>query len=316
MSGGQYAARGIVDASSRGLSVASERGRRAMEFGRKSAADLLSVSQGVLASGLAVDLNAMLAKISAGPATIYDRAMDAEYLATSIGGGNHRMFDGGHTLAGAFEAVRGASAEDTILQEGFGYMQGLFRDLTTPMGLPLANWDKGTYDQVSEYLQSQFSIPKGWFYDINSFDAAEVLGAGVGVVAMFFCWNRAESEQFGRLAGGMGLSAALSANPLLLIVTIAALARAFQLARLEGRAGDAVDGLFRGAVTAATSLAAVSAVAALGGPAGLALLVGVIAGMLAAKAVSRVSVVDVGQVVAEQARASARLLGRIGTAET
>ena len=49
------------------------------------------------------------------------------------------------------------------------------------MGLPLANWDKGTYDQVSGYLQSQFSIPKGWFYDINSFDAAEVLGAGVGL---------------------------------------------------------------------------------------------------------------------------------------
>ena len=53
MSGGQYAARGIVDGSSRGLSVASEGGRRAMEFGRKSAADLLSVSQGTLASGLA-----------------------------------------------------------------------------------------------------------------------------------------------------------------------------------------------------------------------------------------------------------------------
>ena len=181
MSGGQYAARGIVDASSRGLSAASEGGRRAVEFGRKSAADLLSVSQGVLASGLAVDLNAMLAKVSAGPATIYDKAMDAEYLATSIGGGNHRMFDGGHTLAGAFEAVRGASAEDTILQEGFGYMQALFRDLTTPKGLPLANWDRGTYGEVSGYLQSQFSIPKGWFYDINSFDAAEVLGAGVGV---------------------------------------------------------------------------------------------------------------------------------------
>ena len=315
MSGGQYAARGIVDASSRGLSAASEGGRRAVEFGRKSAADLLSVSQGVLASGLAVDLNAMLAKVSAGPATIYDKAMDAEYLATSIGGGNHRMFDGGHTLAGAFEAVRGASAEDTILQEGFGYMQALFRDLTTPKGLPLANWDRGTYGEVSGYLQSQFSIPKGWFYDINSFDAAEVLGAGVGVVAVFFCWNRAESEQFGRLAGGMGLTAALSANPLLLIVTVAALARAFQVARIEGRTGDAVDGLFRGAVTAATSLVAVSAVAALGGPAGLALLVGLIAGILAAKAVSRVRVVDVGQLVAEQARASAMFLGCIGTAD-
>ena len=143
MSGGQYAARGIVDASSRGLSVASEGGRQAMEFGRKSAADLLSVSQGVLASGLAVDLNAMLARVSAGAATIYDRAMDAEYIATSIGGGNHRMFDGGHTLAGAFEAVRGASAEDTLLQEGFGYMQGPLPGPDNADGAPAGELGQG-----------------------------------------------------------------------------------------------------------------------------------------------------------------------------
>ena len=315
VSGGQYAAREIADVSSRGLSVGTAGGRRALELGRKSAIDLLSVSQVALASALAVDLNNLLAKISKGPATIYDKAMDAEYLATYIGGGNHRMFDGGHTLSGAFEAVRGASAEDTILEEALGYTQALFRDMTTPRGLPLANWDKGTYDQVSTYLQSQFHIPKGWFYDINSYDAIEVIGGAVGVVAVFFCWNRAESEQFARLAGGMGLAAALSANPLLLIVTVAALTRTFQLARLEGSAADAVDGLFRGAVTAATSLVSVSAVVALGGSAGLPLLVGLIAGILAAKAASRVSVVEVGQFVAERARASARLLGQIGTAE-
>ncbi len=57
-----------------------------------------------------------------------------------------RLFDSGYTLGGAFQAVRGASAEDTVLQEAVGGMQGLFRDLTTPRGLPLANWDKGAYD--------------------------------------------------------------------------------------------------------------------------------------------------------------------------
>ena len=47
---------------------------------------------------------------SRGPATIYDKAMDAEYLTTYIGGGNHRIFDGGHTILGAIKAVRDASA--------------------------------------------------------------------------------------------------------------------------------------------------------------------------------------------------------------
>lgn len=112
VSGGQYAAREIAGVSSRGLSVAAAGGRRALEFGRKSAVDLLSVSQGALASALAGDLNSRLAQIAEGPATIYDKAMAAEYLATHLGSGNQRMFDGGHTLAGAVEAVRGASVAD------------------------------------------------------------------------------------------------------------------------------------------------------------------------------------------------------------
>ena len=81
-----------------------------------------------------------------GPVTTYDQAMDAEYLATHIGGGNHRLFDGGHTIAGAFEAVRAASPDDGLIEEGLGFVQGMFRDLTTIKGLPLANWDERTYD--------------------------------------------------------------------------------------------------------------------------------------------------------------------------
>ena len=42
------------------------------------------------------------------PATIYDDAMDAEYLKTHIGGSDHRLFDGGHDPVGAWEAVQNA----------------------------------------------------------------------------------------------------------------------------------------------------------------------------------------------------------------
>lgn len=198
--------------------------------------------------------------------------------------------------------MRGASAEDTVLQEAVGGMQGLFRDLTTPRGLPLANWDKGAYDQVSGYMQSQFGVPKGWFYDVNSYDAAEVIGASAGVLALIFCWNRSDSEELARLAGGLGLAAALGANPLLLIVTVAAVARALQKSRLEGSAAGVVDGLFRGSATAAASLGSAALVTVLGGPAGLALLVGLAAGVLAVMAVSHVSVAEVAQYAAGQAK--------------
>ena len=169
-----------------------------------------------------------------GPATIYDKAMDAVYLATRIGGGNHRMFDGGHTILGAFRAVRDASPDDTIVEEAMGFLQSLFRDMTTAKGLPLVNWDKATYDKVAGFLASEFGIPKNWFYDINSYDAAQLLGGVIGVVATALCWNRADTETFAKLVGGMGVSALARANPLLLVVTVVALARAFHKAHHSG----------------------------------------------------------------------------------
>ena len=178
--------------------------RQALNSAGRHADQFLATAQGLLASALSADLNGMLASMVAGHATIYDKAMDAVYLATRIGGGNHRLFDGGHTILGAFRAVRDALPDDTIVEEAMGLLQGLFRDMTTAKGLPLANWDKATYDKVSEYLASELAIPKKWFYDLNSYDAAQLLGGVIGVVATALCWNRADTESFARLVGGMG----------------------------------------------------------------------------------------------------------------
>ena len=55
-----------------------------------------------------------------GSPTIYDKAMDAEFIATHIGGAQHRLFDGGHTIIGAFRAGHAASPDDSIIQEAMG----------------------------------------------------------------------------------------------------------------------------------------------------------------------------------------------------
>ena len=65
-----------------------------------------------------------------------------------------------------------------------------------------------------------------------------------------FSWNRADTENFAKLVGGMGLSAAISANPLLLVVTVVALARAFQKARQTGEYAEFADGLLKGGPSA------------------------------------------------------------------
>ncbi len=266
---------------------------------------VLETSQGVLASHLAQDLNGVIQNLVEGSSTIYDKAMDARYIADHIGGGNHRLFDGGHTLGGAWEAVRGASEDDNILQEAWGYLQGLLRDGTTAKGLPFANWDNATYDQVSGWLDSTFHIPKSWFYDLNSYDAAELLAGTIGVVALALNWNRADTERFSRIVGSLGLSGVISANPLLLIVAVVSLAKAFHKAQQTGEYAELVDGQFRGAMGTGATLAAVSLVAAAGGPVGVPLLAGLATGVLVNKATNRVSVTQIGQVMAQQASAAA-----------
>ena len=262
---------------------------------------LLSTTQATLANGLSTEINDLVQNMVGGSATIYDKAMDARYIATHIGGGQHRLFDGGHTIIGAFRAGHAASPDDSIIQEAMGTLQGLLRDVSTPNGLPLANWDYETYHRVAEGLESNFHIPKSWFYDLNTYDAADLLGGAIGAVSLILNWNRADTETFAQLAGGMGLSSIMSANPLLLIVTVVALARAFHLARKSGEYTEFVDGQFKGVVGAGATIGAVSLVGIAGGPWGVALITGLVVGILVNRAMTDVSVVQISKVVSRQA---------------
>ena len=253
-----------------------------------------------LAGLLARDLNDLMQGMVQGTATIYDKAMDTAYIATHEGGADHRLFDGGHTLSEAVTAGHSALADDGIIQEALGTLHGLLRDGTTPKGLPIVTWDKTTFEHVADALQSHLHIPRGWFYDLNTYDATELLGSTVGVVAMALNWNRADTEAFAKLAGSMGVSSDLAANPALLVVTVVALARAFQKARQTGDYAALVDGQVKGAIGTGSTLAAVSLVGVAGGPAGVALLAGLTAGILVNQATKKVSVVQLSEAISRQ----------------
>ena len=296
----------VQDASKKAAAISSATTERLKSGSTTSAVNvILSSTQAMLANGLSSEINDLVQSMVKGSPTIYDKAMDAEYIATHIGGAQHRLFDGGHTIIGAFKAGHAASPDDNIIQEAIGTIQGLLRDVSTPNGLPLANWDYETYQTVAETLDSKFFIPKEWFYDLNTYDAADLLGGAIGVVALIFNWNRADTETFSKLVGGMGLSAVLSANPLLLIITVVALARAFHKARMSGEYREFVDGQFKGVVGAGATIGAVSLIGIAGGPWGVALITGLVVGILVNGAMKDVSVVQVSKVVAKQAVATA-----------
>ena len=125
-------------------------------------------------------------------------------------------------------------------------------------------------------------------------------------MAMALNWNRADTEGFAKLAGSMGLSSALAANPVLLVVTVVALARAFQKARQTGDYAALVEGQVKGAIGTGSALAAVSLVGVAGGPVGVALLAGLTAGILANKATKKVSVAQLSEAIAANAQMAAQ----------
>ena len=260
--------------------------------GKDSQAQILSILQGLLASseGSAL-INSWLQEMVSGRPTIYDRAMDAAYNATHIGGGNHRLFDGGHSLVGAFQAARDASPDDNIFEEAAGLLQALARDATTPRGLPLVTWDQDTFNGFTDSL-GRVGIPREWVIDMVSYDAVEVIGASVGVLAIALNWHSDDVEQFAQVVGGMGLSAVVGANPLLLMVTVVALAKAYHTARKTGDWKEFADGLARGGICTGAVILVTSMV---GGPAVVVLLTGICVGVLAQQASQKVSVVEIGQ---------------------
>jgi hypothetical protein len=159
--------------------------------------------------------------ISKSAATAYDKALDSEYLKNHIAGGNHRMFDIGHDLIGAWEQAKNALDDDTLSQEVIGYVTAIWKDVTTVKGLPFFTWSKDAFEQSAEWVAK--TIPyasKAWFYDLCSYDIFEIFSATLGTATALFLLNKDEMEKLSEILGSMGIISILSANPLIGIAVI------------------------------------------------------------------------------------------------
>ena len=160
--------------------------------------------------------------------TIYDEQIDKFYNETHVGGFTHRHFDGSHTPLQMWEKVKETLPNDTNVEELKNYFLSLFKDLQTPMGIPLHNIDnKEGFEKFAAYMSENFAIKKSWLLDIQSVNLSEVFGATLGVVALMFGWKKHEKEEFAELASSLILAGAVSANPFLLIVSIVSWAKSY-----------------------------------------------------------------------------------------
>ena len=205
-------------------------------------------------------------------ASLYDRALDSEYLRTHIGGGNHRLFDGGHTLAGAWARVREASSE-SLSNQVAGYAKALWKDVTTQKGLPFVTLEKVTYDRVAEILTKIPGVTRDWVYDLLSYDMLEVSVACLSGVGAVFALRRGDMVRFSELVGVMGVTSLVSAN--LLLGAVASVAVGYVLWSKRGLKGKAI---LKGSTLSGVSFAIFSVLS-------LPILVELVVALVASKAI-------------------------------
>ena len=190
------------------------------DTGELSGALFAFLSQGNLLS--------WLGELTKSPATIYDKALDAEYLKTHISGGDHRLFDGGHDIFSAWDEVREASPDDSFQQEVLGYVSSLWKDVTTTKGLPFTTVSKENFESWVETLDWIPGVDRKYLYDLFSFDAIEVLSTALGTVGVLFALKKKDQEMLAELLGSMGIVSILSANPIMGIFVIGAAGYAYK----------------------------------------------------------------------------------------
>ncbi len=240
------------------------------------------VFNGILASSLATNVDRwMREEFAGGVSSIYDKAMDAARHKTQEFGGDHRLFDGNHDLLGAWEAVRAATPDDNLVQEAGGYLSAVWKDVVTPMGLPLTTLNHDSFDSVAGVMGDTFGVSRDWLMDAASFTATEGIGAIVGAVAVVLNWSEPDIERFSALVGSFGLSALVSANPFLAVIAVVALARNFHAARYRKQYSSLASGILKGGTGTGVFLGAVSLVS---GPAWIGIMVGIVSAVLAQKA--------------------------------
>lgn len=166
--------------------------------------------------------------------SIYDTAVDFEYIKSHIGGGNHRLFDGGHSIREMWEKACDASPDDSFNQEVIGYLKALWNDASTVKGLPFKTLEHADYNEWVEKISEIFpSISKKWLYDLTSFDALEITATGIGTVSAILMLNADDKKRFSEIIGSMSVSSIMGANPIMGLTLIALAGYAFFVKKKE-----------------------------------------------------------------------------------
>ena len=222
--------------------------------------------------------------------TVYDKAVDAAYNATHIGGWKHRLFDG-HQPIEMWETIKNTKFDDTKSEELKAFVDTFFKDFNTHAGIPFYTISKETYDNAAIFLNQKFGIPKDWFYDIQTLNGSELIASSIGVLAVIFNWNKKDAKLFGDLVSSLMLAGVIGGNPITVIIGIITLARHFHLEKNKRKISTK---FLRGAKLGSLSLFSFLGVSSIiGGPIWVGLILGLIVAVLVRKHSDKLTILAV-----------------------
>jgi len=210
---------------------------------------------------------------------VYDTAIDAAYNHARVGSSlTHHIVDGNHSIWGALKAAHGALPHDSLTDEVKGAAEHLLRDTASRSGInPFFSISPSTYRSLTGFLDRSLGIPPSWTADMLTFNAPELIGAGLAVIPLTLGWNRLGAERLAELSASLAIASVASANPVLAAVAVVAATRTLTKAKSEGFT-PTLRGLAAGA---ALTGVAVATSALIPGPPLLGAVLGIGAGLAA-----------------------------------
>lgn len=202
----------------------------------------------------------------------YDRAIDAVYNATHVGGSAyHHLLDGQHTIWGALEAVQGVQADHSFAADLVQAGEHLLRDTMSVSGVnPFLS--PSAFESMAA-AGDALGISRAYIADAVTLNGAELLGGCIALAASVVVGRKADPCKLSSLSGCYVISALASGNPLLL--SIAAGGLTYSLLRAENKKEVLVQG-GKGALVSGSALLVSSLV---GGPVWLGCAAAVLTGI-------------------------------------
>lgn len=164
----------------------------------------------------------------------YDRAIDAVYNSSHVGGSSyHHLIDGQHSILGAFHAVKDVKADDSFVTEFLQAGEHLLRDTASISGInPFFSLTSEQFNNLATMVQP-LGISKPFLADALTINAPELLGGVIALLSTIILGKKADPTLISKISGAYVVSALVSANPLL--ATIAGGGLAYSLVKSENK---------------------------------------------------------------------------------